>query len=508
MKKDPRQIEELLQQSTRAQQSLSTAEKDALWTRIQNMNEHQQAVGATAQVMEAEELNTGERWWGQPLKLQWSLSLGMAAVMLAIASVYSTLDVTQTAQEQAELAALQTVDYSQRVIVEEPVADENPEEDENEEDIEDTQLAAEETTTLFSSDLRELVGGFGGGLNLETNLWKLQVLTELSTETPGSFKELHLYRLTEERMHALASVFPVVEDTRLHNSYEPYHRISFVTNLGEGVAEGGGCFDNALRDTMGTQACVAISELGSVEFIREQAIAGTTGFEDAYAYIEALSGYTKEDLTLVDLGIADDFAEIATFFEGLHEYILYPKYSELEGIPYQDLGWHIALTEEGGLVFLQGAVPEIHVSPESETYSIVSAAEAIERVRVDWSSPILLDDSDITPTPNYVIAHRFNRNGWPTPSYTNAEGEYATIPDNEVDIAIESVRLEYRIVMNSDYEDGKRKASAQAVPIWIIRGTEQSQNLPFEAFVEPTGTLLFNHQDSIGNPVYHPSALE
>lgn len=504
MPQQPQPIEELLQRSARPAQSLDSAKKDALWTRIQ---EQAQAEEATT-LFNVSVASTS--WWLKPLSMQWSIGIGFATMLVAIAGVYATMDQTNRAQELALQAAQQPILYTNGGIVSEvaELPEEKQEEQNEEKDEDQKQIASTDTksTTLFRSTVRDLIGGFGGALVLNTNLWKVSAVASLSDKSVGNLYELYIYRLEESRMRELAEVFTFEGELRLHNSTQPSHRLPFMTNLDEGIATGGGCFDNALRNTMGTQRCVTVSQLGAVEFIQEEAVAQADGMAEAYAYIETLTGSKAREFKVDDLGIANEFAEEADLFEGAHEYMIYPP-AELAGYDYQTPGWHIAL-KNGKLIFLTGSVPHIQANPEAKSYSIISSAEAVERLQADWAHPTNVDTD---AGPHYIVRQTFGGGLLGMAATYDENGEYlASIADEEVDVVIESTRLEYRVFTSETWGNGKeaKRTQARVIPLWVLYGVERSTNTPFEALVDATADNSVATYTEGFSPINHPFALQ
>lgn len=516
MPQQQRPIEELLQRSTRAAQSLDAEKKDALWARIQQQAARESVLEEETAPSIFDANNATTRWWAAPLSARWSMGIGFAAVAIAIAGVYATIDQTEQAQQLAARAAQDAATYNQRndLVEETPtpaeedsevaeLPEEIQEQEENPIQIADTQT---EHVTLFRNELSDLIGGFGGAIVWNSDLWKVTAATALSDTPVGAVDELYVYRLSEQRMRELASVFPITESLRYHTNHQPDFRIPFITNLQEGIAEGGGCFGNALRGTMGTQRCVTVSQLGAVAYVQEESVAETDGLAEAYSYINALTGENARFYTKVYMGPAINFAEQADMLEGSEEYMLYPV-AELDGHAYQTVGWHVIL-KNGKLVFLAGAAPSIQKDASATTYSVISAAEAVERLQIDWAQPV---NWETDKGPYYVIKHTFGGNQSGIPFKYSETGDYtSSIEDEDVDILIQEARLEYRLFIKGNWESkAKKELAARARPVWALYGVERSSDTPFEALIDATAdnSMAPNEPEAFGLMI-HPLSLE
>lgn len=287
----------------------------------------------------------------------------------------------------------------------------------------------------------------GGGSGYDYSL-----LQFVGPTLPADTAAAQLYgrpQLSLPELYNLAARLAIPQtDLRVQDSGTVYHH-----------AYASGCGYPLLTDQAQVTPCITLTPQGSIHYTLPTNTPGD-GLTLARQYIHSLTGLAPDSLTITDLGVNDEY-------EQYHEYMLYAPYSLRTDITYRDNGWHVTL-EAGQLRSLYGAVlPQM---PDQTTLELVPASEAWQR--------LVLGFKPFDPSSN-------PHSGRVTFSYGQLNDLFKA--NAHPVIHVTSFTLEYMMATTA--------TDLALVPVYYVRGIDQTTGLPCEIYVDASrdGTVFHNH---------------
>jgi len=332
-------------------------------------------------------------------------------------------------------------------------------------------IALAPQSAVHAKNLSQLIGGFGGGGEIQYDLWKLTETSVLpNTALQTAVPEYELYRLSEADRVTTADKLPGDNDN-LISIIGGNTDVSKTTSLPQAVVDQGisTCLDYLISNTItgAPDSCISISEFSEIQYASRNSITSLSQTQ-TISLVASLTEVNASSLT-TQIIESSAWAEDVPIGQ-ISEIRILPPYSNLSGLPVRDDGW-LAVFQDDSLIFLQGNLMKPHLPTAGvSSPALISPTQALDRLRDDYqhagkNQPILYSVFTLNPFGNLQ-----------SPSTQN-------IPDNKVDIDIDYVSLEYWPLTNQEYV-GPTQIIDRLVPIYRILGTEKNTQMDFEVFVD------------------------
>jgi hypothetical protein len=437
---DKQRIEEQLQQSTRPQQTLTSLEKDVLFSRVM----------ANAEIQKP--------WWERfalPI-----VALSAAGAAVAIFFVLSAGESTPDAQT-----------IVRRSVHDTPTTNTNDAPQTPDETIATLEPLQHYDTTIFS-----YIFGMGGGGGAMHD-WSVVDATVDKPNTAPSVVEQFIYRMNEQQMRTFAGVFGELDGLRTFTRDDDTTGLTTLPTTSQNQL----CLE-AYAFEVPTERCVYVNNRGIINMEQPLDAAQADGTAEALQYITQLTGLSADQwvVTALDTQHVDASLERAKTWK---EFEISPKTSPTEELPYITLGWHIAL-DQGKLVSFTGAVLSIQHDAAAETFALVNASTAIERMRDDFSA-------DTSEELQSVVGF-----------YGDPFGDSLFSTKENVTLNVEHTQLEYQLFLSS--KESPKKHILRLLPVYRMTGREAGTDNTFEVFIDATADHVIHKNYTL---IYHPGEL-